>query len=123
MNYYLTFPLSFEGDFVYFGPGSLIRHPSAFPAVRSREIAINGICGLESKSLTYTFGSREAFMVECNSSSLVFHIIRHYSETATEDRGIARLAEVEPGALSVLRYSWIPPTRSLLWNGEKQEAC
>ena len=62
-------------------------------------------------------------MVECNSSSLVFHIIRHYSETATEDRGIARLAEVEPGALSVLRYSWIPPTRSLLWNGEKQEAC
>jgi len=114
LNYYLIFPLSFEGDFVYFGPGSLVRHPSAFPAVRSREIAINGICGFESKSLTYTFGSREAFMVECNGSSLVFHIMRHYSETATKDRGIACLAEVEPGAPSVLRYSFAISTEDYL---------
>lgn len=53
-------------------------------------------------------------MVEYNSSSLVFHIIRHYSETATKDRGIARLAEVEPGAPSVLRYSFAISTEDYL---------
>jgi len=109
INYYIKFPSLINGNFFYNGPVSVVYNPNEFPAYRSKELSVNGYCGILNNEKSIVFGSRETFMVEYEKeeSSLIFHLIRYHSMASTKDKGIVNIPDVEFGTPSNLRYSFI----------------
>jgi hypothetical protein len=97
LNLYVCFP--FDGDYStsYSGPCSVVKDYHKFPSIRPEFVAVRDFVSLAEEDFNLTVGTRQAFMFSYNNEILRFHILRHYSEAATKDKGITELPVIEPG--------------------------
>lgn len=97
LNLYVCFP--FDGDYSmsYSGPCSVVNDYHKFPTIRPEFISVRDFVSLTEEDFNIIVGTRQAFMFSYNNETLRFHLLRHYSEAATKDKGITELPVTEPG--------------------------
>ncbi|TYB94759.1 MAG: hypothetical protein FXF54_05400 [Kosmotoga sp.] len=107
INLYVCFPI--EGDYLlnYSGPCSVVNEPFKFPSIRPEFIPVRDIVGLSNDNLSITVGTRQAFMFSYENEVLRFHLLRHYDEAATKDKGIAKLPVSEPGTPNKIIFDFL----------------
>ncbi len=107
LNLYVCFP--FEGNYslIYSGPCSVVSEPFKFPSIRPEFIPVRDFVGLSSDNLDITVGTRQAFMFSYDNEVLRFHLLRHYSEAATKDKGITRLPVIEPSTPDKIIFDFL----------------
>jgi len=109
INYFLKIPINYEGKFIYRGPGSIIKDPYGFPALRPEQVAVRDLFALKTDKFIVTMATRQAFMVGYDKESKIVDclLLRHYDEAATKDLGIVNLERVEPDSPDILTFSFL----------------
>jgi len=112
INYYVAFPLIRNCKMLHADINDKTMELDQFPAARPAEFCLNGYLVVDTGLFKYAFASREAFMIGITSkeNAIKFHLVRHYSETATRNKGIVRLLKTEPNTPDLIRFSFLIST-------------
>ncbi|MFW6119969.1 MAG: hypothetical protein ACOC80_03595 [Petrotogales bacterium] len=107
LNLYVCFSFEVDYSLIYSGPCSVINEPFKFPSIRPEFIPVRDFVNLSNNNLDITLGTRQAFMFSYDKEVLRFHLLRHYSEAATKDRGITKLLMTEPGTPNKIIFDFL----------------
>ena len=68
INYFLKIPINYEGKFIYRGPGSIIKDPYGFPALRPEQVAVRDLFALKTDKFIVTMATRQALWSDMTKS-------------------------------------------------------
>ncbi len=119
INLVLSMKLSLPGELTYMGARSMQVFPGEFPARRPPFLAFNGLVTAERTDSRLFLASRQSFMFNWENPIIRFQLMRHYSFSATADRGIVLLDDTEPGSPGFIVFSFYIDFMSVTDCGEE----
>ncbi|MFO7882536.1 MAG: hypothetical protein R6U52_08385 [Kosmotogaceae bacterium] len=107
LNLYACFAFESDYSMLYSGPCSVVSDSSLFPSSRPEFIPVKDFISLTGENANITVGTRQAFMFSYENEILRFHLLRHYSEAATKDKGITSLPVTEPDTPNKIIFDFL----------------